>query len=163
MLKCYNLLARNWQQTKYRERGIAWWSHLTCWMRQQESRTWQHDKMTLRCTEVVPSSAGRNSSWDRLRGAGIRRLTGRDKKQSSSNLNHYRGGWKYFSSCGSQCPLYFSPADLIGRKTPDRAFWNLQTHSTCANTDHLWICAISAFVFLCSGGVYSNLFQSNLI
>jgi len=29
------------------------------------------------------------------------------------------------------------PADLIGRKTPDRAFWNAQTHFTCANTNHL--------------------------
>jgi len=29
------------------------------------------------------------------------------------------------------------PADLIGGKTPDRAFWNAQIHATSANTDHL--------------------------
>ena len=28
-------------------------------------------------------------------------------------------------------------ADLIGGKTPDRAFWNAQIHATCANTNHL--------------------------
>ena len=29
------------------------------------------------------------------------------------------------------------PADMIGGKTPDRAFWNAQIHATSANTDHL--------------------------
>jgi hypothetical protein len=29
------------------------------------------------------------------------------------------------------------PADLIGGKTPNRAFWNAQIHATCANTNHL--------------------------
>jgi len=46
------------------------------------------------------------------------------------------------------------PADLFGGKTPDRAFWNAQIHATSANTDHLcWECAISALVFLYTGGV----------
>ena len=45
------------------------------------------------------------------------------------------------------------PADLIGGKTPDRAFWIAQKHATCANTNYLWKCAISALVFLCTGGV----------
>jgi len=49
------------------------------------------------------------------------------------------------------------PADLIVGKTPNRAFWNAQTHATRANTNHLWECAISALVFLCTGGVSSNL------
>ena len=45
------------------------------------------------------------------------------------------------------------PADLFGGKTPDRAFWNAQIHATSTNTDHLWECAISALVFLYTGGV----------
>ena len=48
-------------------------------------------------------------------------------------------------------------ADLIGGKTPDRTFWNAQIHATRVNTYHLWERAISAFVFLHTGGVQSNL------
>jgi len=45
------------------------------------------------------------------------------------------------------------PADLIGGKTPDRAFWNAQIYATCANTNHLRGRAISALVFLYTGAV----------
>ena len=44
------------------------------------------------------------------------------------------------------------PADLIGGNTPDSAFWNAQIHATCANTNHLWERAGSAFAFLNTGG-----------
>ena len=30
-----------------------------------------------------------------------------------------------------------NPADLTGRKTPDRAFWNAQIYATSTNTNHL--------------------------
>jgi hypothetical protein len=49
------------------------------------------------------------------------------------------------------------PADLIGRKTPHKAFWNTQKHPACANTNHLGEFAILPLSFFAVGAHWGSI------